>query len=305
MGALIKYQGWWQGSLVEDHVLREHFPSLPNDFDFWVLASQTCNLFNEDFKKIPVVEWVGARNILDACCKNPKFENGQNPRILQCRPNSNGEFLDIQCDINARVWTSRFLLQKILPFTFSLRDCGNLRKEKQKEIFIGWLARSYIRLELSDELAAAFKLAKITPVLNEKLTRNPDEIYGIFLIIAPDTDDPSEEKNAIQNPSLIFPPCNLEIVVVVYNSKIVDQELEKLKKIFSDLNFESNQKSHSLKGGDTKINRFELAREAGITITEDGLRVVTIGQWTVEDMRGAIRYSFVDFLSDTLSTDTI
>lgn len=98
----IKDRGWWQGSVVPDGHLRSKSPTLVQGYDFWVLATQTCNLYNDNFDAVHSAEWVGAKKIerlvgaqARCCSRQPIRPNlcharqTQFPRIKRQSPTCN------------------------------------------------------------------------------------------------------------------------------------------------------------------------------------------------------------------------
>ncbi len=185
----IRSNGWWQGSIIPAVTLRELDATLPagghDAPTHWVIASQACNLFNEDFEKIPVVEWIGAIQIEDSATDSrQKF--GKNPRLLHCYVlDEHDKPIWYQCNINERHWSSRACLASARP-TFALKD-GIVPGDwttQQKDIFARWIARSYTRLELSDELGTALNRGKFYAALEGGLKGREKDVFGIFLDIA-------------------------------------------------------------------------------------------------------------------------
>jgi hypothetical protein len=124
-------------------------------YDFWVLATQTCNLYNDNFDAVHSAEWVGAKKIERLTGAQA---SGSNPRRLHCAATTSAgtdpeEALLLDCDIQARHWTPRRILSELKPLPVAFRD-GEAGGDRRKDSFIGWIARSYTRLELSDELNA-------------------------------------------------------------------------------------------------------------------------------------------------------
>lgn len=290
--------------MVSDQDLRTRHPDLPEGMSYWVLASQTCNLFNEDFAKIPTVEWVGAMPI-ESSAKDSRRENGRNPRLLQCRATRDVEHIDIQCDIQVRFWSNRSSLAEFAPFHLALRDTGSEKKDRQKDTFAGWLARSYTRLELSTEFGDALKVSRVADALEQKLIKRADDIYGIFLGIFSDTEDERDATQALANPVFIKPPCSLEITVVVYNAAKIETIKKELNDLFEHKTLDDLAAVPDTKGKPPKISRIELASRAGLTLCVAGLRVVSTKNWSVDDMNQTIRYTFVDHLSDSGLTDSV
>lgn len=219
--AEIKRRKWWQGSIVDHSSLAECLSqngseSPSTQCDHWVVASQTCNLHNPQFERVRLVELVGAKSLANL---NPSMSDGSNPRKLHAcathEDHSMGVY--VECDIQSRLWIDRKLLAQLDPCKYSLRDKpGAPHLDRQQDMFAGWLARSYTRLELSDELNQALDESTIADMLYRFAKANQKDIYGIFLGIAPDTVDVAIEKNACVNPVDIVPPCNIEVSVVVY-----------------------------------------------------------------------------------------
>src|ERR1700676_722797 len=61
----IKDKGWWQGSVIDSRQLAG-LGHPCDEAEFWIVASQTCNLYNPSFDKVPVFEVVGSHP-MDAC----------------------------------------------------------------------------------------------------------------------------------------------------------------------------------------------------------------------------------------------
>lgn len=284
---------------MSDQELRNENSNLPGNYTHWILASQTCNLYNANFEKIHSVEWIGAVECT-ASATHRAFEYGQNPRQLSCLATAaDGTSVHLLADIQCRFWAPRKQLSKLQPLPKALRDSGTAKKEQQKDAFIGWLARSYTRLELSDELNGAMKSGRICEVLDDKLRKHADDIFGIFLTLSPMVDDPKQEAELLQSPVAIRPPCGLEITLVVFSPERVNDIEKALKSQFTEKiipDSSASVKDHEPK---KKINRLETARRCNITIAEAGLRVVTSTNWTVDDLSKNIRYSFVDYLSES------
>lgn len=295
-------------------MLRTVCPALPGNYSHWVLASQTCNLFNCDFEKIPSVEWVGAREIKAEEVTNT-LKNGLNPRRLHCHAGvSAGARRFFSCDIYARFWHDRKLLADITSDKLALKDENNAAQEdRQKDVFIGWLARSYTRIELSNELGKALKNGGVDKAITTLLKAHAKDIYGIFLNIAeraPDSangvDDEDDEEETLpspwKNPVVIDPPAIVDITIVVRDASLVKSVLNLAKIEFTK---QVDDPIRPESGRTQKIPRTKLAERHGIYMTIDDNVVKTVSDWTAKDILRTVRYSLFDSLSDPNETDGV
>lgn len=237
---------------------------------------------------------------------NRQYELGRNPRILHCEATAEGESpLSLQIDIQARFWAPRACLVDLNPARLALRDRGLNQAEKAKDAFIGWLARSYTRLELSDEFNNALRQSRLAEVLEEKLRSHSDDLYGIFLEISSDSDESTDEPLTAQQLAILPPPYLLEITLVTYGSdKIQLLKAELVQKVVKDLIKDPNPPNGKAVEKPS-ITRQELAKRHQIRINADGLRVFDDDRWSVRDINRSVRYSFVDHLSESTQTDNI
>ena len=279
----VQENGWWQGSVASDAELRSHCPELPPGATHWIVASQTCNLFNEDFEKIRLMEWVGATEISPDASRS-KLRGGNNPRILHCKADAASNELHLSCDLQLRHWADRKTLASFAP-TFALADYpGKERHNKQKDIFVGWIARSYTRIELSGELTAALKGAKFDVIIENILNDFSEEIYGIFLEISSDDDDELP-------PVEVGPPCSINISFVINDPTRQAAIAAKIKSEFEKSVADPAQTGVA---GATKVPRSELAKRHKVRFLPS---VEPSRTWTVADLQKTVRYSIFDQLS--------
>jgi hypothetical protein len=285
----IERKGWWQGSVVTGADLSIYYPSAPLA-EYWIMASQTCNLYNKDFERIPVVEIVAAKKI-DAC--KPGFVKGDNPRILHAEASSTVETLSLEIDIQKRLWIPRHLLVNLPMPVFRLRDKpleGKVEQKSRKwnDNFAGWLARSYTRVALPDEFNRAIKVARIEDAIEKKLLKQPDDIYGIYFSINSDSDE--DWFGALGE---MPPPYLLEIMVVVEEN--VDPEVIRASFIAHLFNAKVQDPEDATK----KISRADLARKNSIRIIRESVFVKNIREISLYEMKSLVRFSMVDHLSDS------
>lgn len=256
---------------------------------YWVIASQTCNIYNADFEAIPVVEIVAAQRI-DAI--NPAFVKGDHPRTLHVRGVMNGDVAFFSINILSRLWIPRQILSQTAP-EFHLFDeapdtSPDWRKNQWLNLFSGWLGRSYTRVALPDEFNDALSYSKIKDVLNTKLTKQGDKLYGIYLSIAPDCEEPWEGITG-----LMPPPYSLAIKLVVD----AGEDPSALKDALIEQLFEQKVVDNTSDEGE-KITRSALAAKHGIRIIKQGIEAQTTEQISLDELRYYIRYSMVDHLSN-------
>lgn len=287
----IEQKKWWQGSVIPVAELLRHI-SVPCKSDFWVIASQTCNLYNPSFEKVTTIELI-AGNQIDHCLS--AYSKGDHPRTLHVEALSeNNEKLILELDIQKRIWISRQLLAEIQNSKFNIKDANRAvdpeGKNQWLDNFIGWLARSYTRITLPNDFNKGMKSSKIEDVLQNKITKHHNKLYGIYLSISRDSEE--DWSGLIGDmPS----PYLLEITLISYmDTNSDDLKAELIKKLFEDqiLDPEKNDRKAS-------ISRVELAQRYGIRIIKAGIDAKTIAEISLLDAQNMIRYSFVDHLSDS------
>lgn len=285
----IRTAGWWQGSVIPaEHVA--HLLAEVRDVSHWIIASQACNIYNGDFEKIPVIELVGAQEI-EQC--SAAFSKGDNPRELHIHAEHGSNFIALKIDIQTRVWLSRVALAGVQASPIKIRDAlpgsdSDWKRKLRLDSFAGWIARSYTRVALPDEFNEAVRKSKLKAVLEEKLAKKANELYGIYLSVEPDAEEPWED--ALGN---MPPPYLLGIFLVTHED--FDPEpirAQLVKQIFFDKVSDPDDAS-------SQVTRADLLKRNGIRITQEGVEADTTGGVTLLQLRSYIRYSFVDHLSDS------
>ena len=287
--AEITTKKWWQGSVISGCEL----PSIDDghgEIEWWVIASQACNLYNGDFQKIPVFELVAARRIVKL---DPHSAKGDNPRILHVEARSEREALALELDIQKRRWLPRRLLAQLSTPTFHVRDTERaLESERINNQWLdnlaGWLARSYTRVALPDEFNDALDRSRLKDVLHKVLKDYQSDLYGVYFLI--DSDIQGGWGGRLGE---MPPPYNLEIMLVTYET--VDQLAFKKKlldRIFTD---EIKDPCDETK----KLPRSELARRHGIRVIQAGIETRNVTEISLAELMDRVRYSLVDHLSDS------
>lgn len=280
----IKALGWWQGSVI-------NATDLPNsdyeeeDILYWIIISQTCNIYNASFEKVPVFELVAARSIEESQRKQTK---GDHPRILHVDASSDASLLHLEIDIQHRLWLPRKLLAQLPPSALRVKDIPE--NVSWLDNLAGWIARSYTRVALPDAFNAALSSSKLKEVLEKKLIQHKDDLYGIYVSLECDSDTDIVWQGALgEMPS----PYNFSIILVTKEN--VDPELLRKKLITQIFVEKVNDPSDSSK----KITRADLARRYEVRIIEEGIHAKTVAEFSVKELQSLVRYSFVDHLSNS------
>ena len=271
--------------MIADAKLRTKSPALPEGYDYWVLATQTCNLYSDNFEAIRLAEWVGANVIAE----KGRQASGADPRSLHCCATAapcsgNNDKLVLDCDIQARHWTDRRILALLDSPTMAFRD-GESASELRKDSFVGWIARSYTRLELSDALNVALGKSKIEDIIDKLLKRHHGLIYGVFLDISDD-----HENSAV----LVKPPCFLELIFVVYRSEDEAPVKASLQEVLSQ-----KVDNPKYQPGPNVAKMIERRHVPDKFMIQFQSAVRTMDQWSAVQISRCLRYSFVDHLSDS------
>lgn len=295
LAAEIQKRGWWQGSIVEASAFRteEAFPLVSH----WVIASQTCNLFNEDFEKIPSVEWVGGRLIPNSSLE-PTVQNGANARRLHVQTATNvGPYSFIELNIGDRIWNERRPLGQHYPEPFQIIDAGNEPQLRQREVFANWIARSYTRAEFPNEFNDALKDSKLRDSFRKLLQKNADKIYGLFIELAPVGYDLDRGPLTTEELARLKPPFQIVSLTVVVNHDENVQDIQ--KEVASLLSAATIPNPLAPPPGTArgKVSRLDIASTYGIHLDPSHIAVLPVESWTVRDLLQTVRYTDHDYLS--------
>ncbi|MGU3346806.1 hypothetical protein [Pseudomonas monsensis] len=287
----IKSAGWWQGSVISEKRL-QNLSSDDSGDGWWIVASQTCNLYNPDFCKIPVVELIAARRVETL---NKSFSRGNNPRLLHLEAIGNGETVFFEVDIQKRTWLNRAQLASLgfpdYEVVDSSRDTQDWTNTQWLDNFAGWIARSYTRVTLPDDFNTILKDSRIQDVLDGKLLRS-NKLYGIYLNISS-----ANEEEWTGNLGLMPSPYFLEILLVTDEDENPDQIVIDLKKaLFED--------KVVIKVLGATITRAEAAKRQGITISPAGVTGQNIAETSILSIKSSVRYTLNDYLSLSGDTDS-
>lgn len=282
----IKKAGWWQGSILPESCFNGELPTGTED-GWWIITSQTCNLYNPNFSKIPVFELVAAKKI---DCLDRAFSRGNNPRLFHVEAMGDGEKVYFEVDIQKRAWMRRTLLPHLGSPVFEIldatRDSEDWLKNQWLDSFSGWISRSYTRVTLPDDFNSILKESKIQPILDKKLQTNA--LYGIYFSISSAAD---EEWTG--NLGLMPPPYYLEILLVTDE----EQDPTPVLKDFKIQLFDNKAKFNLGSQGEEELTRATASKRLGLTIVPAGVTGKNIAETTLLEIKSHIRYTLNDYLS--------
>lgn len=283
---------WWQGAVISGDDLPQIEDNY-SDVECWVVASQTCNLYNPSFQNVPVFELVAASSI-GAC--HPEKVRGDNPRILHVEAMSSDGTIFLELDIQKRRWLPRSLLAGLSAPRLYIRDAErgtdpDWLKNQWKDNFSGWLGRSYTRVALPDFFNDAIKFSRVKEVLEDKLIKHKDDLYGIYLELNADSEDAWQGVLGEMPP-----PYLLGITLVTYETA----DPEKLKQLLLKSLFVDKIKDTESAGANPqKITRAQLAGRRGIRIIPAGIEAKSVSDIPLLELMKKVRYSLVDHFSDS------
>lgn len=283
---------WWQGSLIHKSCIAE-LSERHQDCEWWIVASQACNIYSPDFDSVPVVELIGAIEISELA----EFSNGSHPRIIDLTANSVSDerALCLRAELQKRLWIPRAVLANLRPPQHRLVNQHVLPYNAEGlwlDKFSSWLARSYTRVALPNEFNGILASSKIRDVLEAKLAKKKQEaLYGIFLTIqSADTEEKPGELG------LWTPPYDLGLLVACYeDADPVSIRGDLVKQLFED-----QVKTLGNNNGET-TSRAELAKTLGIRMIKEDVDVRSISDINLSELLGlgTVRYSMVDYYSSS------
>ncbi|VVO08463.1 hypothetical protein [Pseudomonas fluorescens] len=287
---------WWQGSLIHSSCIANLAQKHP-ECEWWVVASQACNIYSCDFHSIPVVELVGAT----AITKLTEYSSGFHPREIDLAANGESGELLIKAESQKRLWIPRSLLIEIEAPKFRLENIRTQPFTNQTlwlDKFSSWLARGYTRVALPDEFNLTLAKSKIREILETRLAKKKhDDLYGIFMTIS--ADEQNETKGEL---GVLKPPYDLGILIACYENIDPQTILEQLaKQLFKD-----EIKDPKCKDGSLTITRAALAKRLGVRIIEADIDVRSISNINLSELLGpnTVRYTMVDYHSDSTESGT-
>ncbi|MGE8100333.1 hypothetical protein ACQKP6_20700 [Pseudomonas fluorescens] len=289
----IKDGAWWQGAVIAASRV-EHLHKIEG-VDFWVVASQTCNLYNQNFEKIPSFEVLAAKNIGEC---NPQFIKGDNPRILHLEAICEESTVYLEIDIQTRAWLPREAMAGLTAPDYLICDAfaehdPNWIKKQWLDLFSGWIGRSYTRVALPDDFNTSLNDCRVKEVIEKKLTKHANDLYGIYISLLPDSEGP---WNGILG--LMPPPYQLSILLITYMEADLDSILSSFKKQLFNDKIASGKKDDN--GKPIETTRAELAASFDIRIIKQGVQAMTIGEVSLLDLKQYVRYSLIDHHSNSM-----
>lgn len=281
----IKRAGWWQGSILPESCFQGEYLTGEKD-GWWVITSQTCNLYNPDFGKIPVFEMVAARKIKEI---DKAVSKGNNPRILHVQAEGIDGTANFEIDIQKRAWVNRKQLASFGEPTYEIcdanRESPDWLNNQWLDNFSGWLSRSYTRVTLPDDFNDILKSSKIQSVLDKKLRSNG--LYGIYFSLSSAAEDDWAGVLGLMPPPYLF-----EILLVTEETEAPANFVKTLKEQLFE-----NKITLEISGEEVNITRAAAAKHFGLNIIPAGITGKNIAETTLLEVKSMIRYTLNDYLS--------
>jgi hypothetical protein len=191
----------------------------------------------------------------------------------------------VECDIQLRHWSHRPVLAQVAPLPQRLRD--ETAPERQKDGFIGWIARSYTRIELSDELNLAIQRATIDKLISAVVRKHGELLQGVYLRIAMDS-----ETSATEAKPRADDMCEMGIVFVTHTADGADQVRPSLVTLMDA------EVANPARADDPQSSKLAARRSVA---KHYGIRLDAIcrpaTEWTAHEIATSIRHSLKDHLS--------
>jgi hypothetical protein len=213
----------------------------------WIIASQTCNVYNPSLEDVPRIELIGASFLSEAEFKLD-VSKGARPRLLHTRASAvDGTTLTLSVQIQDRLWIDRANLPLIPSPVYGILDFADDPAGRYKETFANWIARSYTRVELPDSFNLALNESGIKKKILAKLRTSEEKIHGVFFQVSHSIDVARSDENAASDdadntvpmsPSEVAMstgPWRLGITVVVYEN-CSHGEIQDIRGILGEMN---------------------------------------------------------------------
>lgn len=270
----------------------------------WVVISQTCNLFNPSLERVPSVELIAADPV---AALEPNVASGLNPRILHTKAyDAQSQELLLELKIQRRVWVPRAFFSMCSPSGAAIRDLEGDTEGRFKETLTNWLARSYTRIELPDELNGAIQKSRLDRILS-KISKLDHGVHGIFFEIAMhndqeagDEETPEPEPLSPSQVAVSSPPWSVELSVVCYDEQ-TKASVTKILQEADEPRYEAKLLPDPSSSPEKKVSVRQIAAAHGLHII--GLQAVMDNAWRVTDLMRTQRYTNFDYLSGIAETE--
>ena len=194
IGTQLEEAGWRQGSVVKPSDLHCLLDMIGRPYEaglVLLVATQSCDIANNNIESDPYIEFSVARNI-----ESPKghFTHNKNPRTLHthvtCRTGDDEVFKEDSLELRAfdKVSVPKEKLAGLQP------DLNRVLEQRQLASYVAWLAARYSRPALpsafNDRISAADPKGK----LRNKVRKGNEQLVGIYVEIIPDAEIAASES---------------------------------------------------------------------------------------------------------------
>lgn len=197
IGDQLEKVGWRQGSVVRSSDLEYLLNIIDRPYEeglVLLIASQSCDLANNNVDSDPYIELSVARRIEDL---NGHFTHNKNPRTLHtnitCRTDDENVFSEENIELRA-------FEKVVIPkesFISLQPDLDKVLEERQVKSYVAWLAARYSRPALPSTFNDRVRAADPKDKLRSKVKKGNEQLVGIYVEIMPDAEVKDNESYSV------------------------------------------------------------------------------------------------------------
>ncbi len=197
IGDKLERLGWRQGSTIQQVDNLEIFNNIGLNHTenlTLIIASQSCDIANNNIKADPYIEFSIARHINSL---NGNFSYNKNPRILHANLKVHTEDPDITIDQPIEIKAfEKHCIPKEYFVSFS-PSTENLLHALDLEGYISWLASRYSRPALPTEFNNRISSADPKDKLRKTAKGSNNSLSGIYIEITPDAEIHADQNYGV------------------------------------------------------------------------------------------------------------
>lgn len=208
IGNDLEQQGWRQGSLIQDIDALELSAILGIQFDdscFFIIASQSCDIANNQIEADPFIELSLARGISK---QNGNLTHNKNPRLLHTNVLHRSADIDIAQELHIELKAfEKFQLPKEALLGRN-PDPECFFSDDLLRSYVEWLSARYSRPALPTAFNDRIRNADNKNKLRDKAKKASISLTGIYVSIFPDTEIGHDDTYNVQLLGLL--PANFQ-----------------------------------------------------------------------------------------------
>ena len=194
IGDVLEKAGWRQGAIVKPADNAGILKSISHKYDdelILIIASQSCDIANNDIESDPYIEVSIARCVNKL---NGNLTNNKNPRTLHAH-------LQVCTEDAAIVRKQLIEIKAFEKLCVPKEYFGNLAPDESTLLddidlggYVAWLAARYSRPALPTEFNDRISVSDPNDKLRKKAKGNNEQLSGIYVEIIPDAEIPKEQN---------------------------------------------------------------------------------------------------------------